>query len=119
MLRGILQGQLGGSSSLRSRRRGNFCVNQTHGGFAENARGLALFVAINLATMWICGCRGDARGFERRAVGNGNVAINTIENSGMVASDGVNIGAGWSLLHCPQSMVPAATDNPFARRRRL
>ena len=81
---------------------GIFSQTSAHGGLTQNACGFAFVVAIDFAAVRIRTLRGDACGFERGAVGDGDVPIHAIENCRVAACDGVNVCARRRFLFRPR-----------------
>ena len=82
------------------------------GRFADDAGGLAVRVAIDVAAEGI-GCGGvDARGCEGGGVGDGDVAVDAIEKGGVGAGDGVEVLACGKSFRGPLGVVPAAAEDP-------
>ena len=57
----------------------------------------------------------DARDFKRARIRDGDMAVEPAENHGMIRRDGIEILAGGKFLFRPQSVIPSAPENPFAR----
>ena len=60
------------------------------------------------------GFAGDARGGERGGVGDGDVAVDAIEECGMAAGNFVEILARGQNFFCPESVIPVAAGEPVA-----
>ncbi len=85
------------------------------GRFADDAGGLALRIAVDVAAEGI-GCGGvDARGFECGGVGDGDVAVDAIEEGGVGAGDGVEVLTRGQSFRRPLGVVPAAAEDPCVR----
>ena len=61
-----------------------------------------------------CVFAGDAGGGERGGVGDGDVAVDAIEERGVIASDFVEILARGQDFIGPQSVIPVAAGEPVA-----
>src|SRR5437660_9896352 len=74
---------------------------------------------IDLSPLRIGTLRSDAHGLERRSVGYGNMSVHPHKNCGMITGVRINVLAARQLLFSPFGVVPASTDQPFARTSSL
>ena len=109
----VLDGELEGfAAGVVAGRRDVFFDEGARGSFADDAGGLALRVAVDVAAEGI-GCGGvDARGFECGGVGDGDVAVDAIEEGGVGAGDGVEVLACGQSFRGPLGVVPTAAEDP-------
>ena len=76
--------------------------------------GSALGVEVDGSALWRHGFAGDARGGEGSGVGNGDVAVDALEEGGMARGDQVEILARGQGLAGPEGVVPATAGEPVA-----
>ncbi len=88
-------------------------------GLAQNAVGLAVGVAIDLAALGIAAGDGDARQLQGAGIRNRDVPVDALQKNRMAAGNLVNVPAGGNGLHGPQVFVPAPAENPLAGCRLL
>src|SRR6266849_2976426 len=74
-LSSIGQGQFSGAAALGGAGWRDFRVDCSLCGFAHDASGIALVVAIDFASVRVRSLGANASGFQRSGVGNGNVAV--------------------------------------------
>src|SRR5579859_4494307 len=74
---------------------------------------------IDLAAFRITVLSGDAQGFERGSVGDGDVSIDPHKNGRMIAAIRIDVLATGQSLIGPFSVVPATPNKPFAGIRGL
>jgi len=81
---------------------------------ADDAGGRAGGVQVDLAARGGFGRRRDSGGDQRGGVGDDDVAIGAVEDCGMAAGDGVDVGAGGQRFRRPFGVVPAGADDPLS-----
>ena len=82
-------------------------------GVAENPRGLAVGVAINLAAFRIAARNRNTRQLQRPRIGDGQVTIDAIQKYRMPGRNFIQIPAAGQSFHRPSRLVPSSTQNPF------
>src|SRR5437016_7243015 len=74
---------------------------------------------IDLSPRRIGTLRSDAHGFQRCRVGYGNMSVHPHKNCRMITGVRIDVLAARQLLFSPFGVVPASTDQPFARTSSL
>lgn len=93
---------------------GESFFDEALGGFADDAGGVSIDVAVDLAALRVrrsaryAGCR------ERCGVGNGDMSIDADQESGMAAADGVDVGFCRQRFRGPEGVIPSSAGEPCA-----
>ncbi len=104
-------------AALFGRGRRDDFVDEALRGFAKDAGGLAAGVEVDGTALRRVGFAGDAGGGECGGVGDGDVAVDAIEEGGVVAGDFVEVLTRGQDFIGPQSVIPVAAREPVAGRR--
>ena len=86
--------------------------------FANDTGGVAIGVTVDLSAGRIARSVGDVGGAKSGGVGNGDVAVGALEESGMAAGDGVEIMCRGERFTGPLGVVPAAAEDPLTGGQR-
>ncbi len=111
---GFAHGGFHGAVLLLGRERRHDADDEGGCGVFEDAGGVAVTVALDLAAGRVLRVAVDAREFERQRVGQGHVAVDAPEEGGMIAGDAVNELMVGQRGGIPVLMVPDAVVNPRA-----
>src|SRR5271157_1331138 len=112
--RSVGQRDFGSTAALCRGWRRHLGENEALSILAQYPRRLTLSVEINLAAFRSFGLRGHSRRGQRRAVGDGDVAVDANENRRMPVRHHVDVLAGGKYLSRPQRVVPTAAQDPLS-----
>lgn len=112
---GVVDGEVEGFGAVFGAGRGDFVEDEvSRGGFAEDAGGVAGGVVVDFGSLGVGGLVGDAGGGEGGGVGEGDVAVDALEDAGVAGGDGIDVLAGGEFGSGPEGVVPAAALEPGA-----
>ena len=104
--------QLGG-------RRRHFRIDQVHRAVDEDAGRIAGRIAQKPSALGIRRRGGDSGGAHGGGVGDAGVSVDAADPDRMIGDGGIERRGGRELLVGPAVLIPAAAEDPFARRGAL
>ena len=113
------QRQLNAVTAQRQRWPWSFRFQHSSRGFAHDAGGVAIRIAIDLASGRIGYLGKHSRCLQRGGIGYRDVAVDAREHGRMIAGYRIDVLARRQLSARPERVVPSAADDPIAGRNGL